>query len=194
MSVSLAVEKLIILKNHKHGESDLVIHGLSSKGSKLHLFARSALKSRKRFGGGLLEPTQYIKASLRLKSEGLHEIVDAVSIYSFENLRKDYDRLSMALQFVQWVDRCSFEGLQDSAGVFDLLGNSLRAIETSVHLENLNLQFLAKLLFTQGVLTESLQNSDLLRVPISDHQSLQISKDSFKNFQREIQKGLDYIF
>ena len=53
-------ERAIVLRRLKHGEADLIVHCLNEQGTKVSLFAKSAIKSRKRFGGGVLEPTHLI--------------------------------------------------------------------------------------------------------------------------------------
>ena len=51
----------ILLKKVRFAESDLILTGISSEGEKKSFLARSALKSRKRFGGGVLEPTHFVE-------------------------------------------------------------------------------------------------------------------------------------
>ena len=59
----MKTERLFILKVVKYGEADLLVFGLNSMGAKVPLFAKAALKSKKRFGGGVLESTHYIEAT-----------------------------------------------------------------------------------------------------------------------------------
>ena len=58
-------DRFIILKKMKYGESDLIIHALSSAGTKKSFIARAALKSKKRFGGGVLEPSHFVKLTYK---------------------------------------------------------------------------------------------------------------------------------
>ncbi len=53
--------RLIILRTIKYSEADLIVHGLNTEGARINFMAKSALKSRKRFGGGVLEPTHYMR-------------------------------------------------------------------------------------------------------------------------------------
>ncbi len=54
-------ERIIVLKKTVYRDADLIIRGLNSQGAKLSFIAPAALKSRRRFGGGVLEPTNFIE-------------------------------------------------------------------------------------------------------------------------------------
>ena len=161
--------KAFILRTFPFGESDLVVHALSQTGQKLKLFARGALRSKKRFGGGVLEPTHYVSLLYREgREDGLGQLNEASLVEAFENLRSDYDRLNMALHFVSLVDKLSLEGVTDAVPLFDLLGNALRTLQSaskvSRKLDVLKTQFELKLLYSQGVLP-ALDNADVLLGP-----------------------------
>jgi DNA repair protein RecO (recombination protein O) len=155
--------KGFVLRTFKYAESDLIVHVLTQTGEKLKLFARSAMKSKKRFGGGVLEPTHYISFSYKpsRNEEGLGQLLEANIIQGFEGLRSDYDRIQTALHFVSLVDKLSLEGVEDGKPLFDLLGNALTATQVAKHLMLLRVQFELKLLYTQGVLP-SIPNAQLL--------------------------------
>jgi DNA repair protein RecO (recombination protein O) len=152
--VNLQEERIIVLRKIKHGESDLIIHGLNKAGAKMSFFAKAAAKSKKRFGGGVLEPTHYIKISYQKSKsdEGLMRLDEARLLEDFKNLRLDYERLETALYFVTLIEKVSKEGVVDSPEIFDLLGNALRAAETSNNLSKLRMHFQIRLLAGQGVM------------------------------------------
>jgi DNA repair protein RecO (recombination protein O) len=149
-------EKILVLKTFKHGESDLIVHGLNSLGARLGFFARGGLKSRKRFAGGVLEPTHYIEATYKVapRQDGdpLHNLIEAHIVREFSGLRTDYGRLEAALHMTKLVHKLSQQGVVDSPETFNLLGNGLAAAETSGALDKLKLHFELKLLAAQGVL------------------------------------------
>ena len=95
----LVRDRIIILKNQVFSESDLIIRGLNSKGCQLSFIAKGALKSRKRFSGGVLDPTAYIELEYRPSKKSLHRLQQAWFLEDFSALRKDYNRLSLALYF-----------------------------------------------------------------------------------------------
>lgn len=177
----MVTAKLIVLKTIKHGEADLIVHALDTQGAKLSLFARSALKSRKRFGGGILEPTHVLMAQYQEgKGESsLNILQDAQLIEGFPKLRSDYDRLQTALEILHLVERSSVEGSLDSPQVFNLLGHSLTALQTAVSPAVLKLSFVAKLLASHGVLIEQSEYAPLLSPSVHD-----LAK---KNFPEDIQ-------
>lgn len=149
-------EKILVLRTLKHGESDLILHGLTSLGAKLSFLAKGAMKSRKRFPGGILEPTHYIEVTYKPKyshdGDPLHLLLEAQMVRDFPKLRTEYVRIEAALYLLRVVFRLGQQGVVDSPDLFNLLGNALQAAETSQNLENLKLQFELKLLATQGIL------------------------------------------
>ncbi len=158
--------KLIVLKKVKMSESDLIIHGLTVNGSRLHLLARGALRSRKRFGGGVLEPSHYIE--IEYNPPGEHSqmgvLLEAKIIDSFEGLRKDYDRLDTALRLLEVIERSSPGG--EMHGSFDLLGNALKSLDAGHRQDRVELQFLIKLLSIHGLLEREDWMTDFLKLPM----------------------------
>lgn len=173
----LAQTKGIVLKTQRYGEADLIVTVLTASGNRLQLFGRSALKSKKRFGGGILEPTRYIQVSYedrrsRLGGESdLHSLREASMIEDFEGLRSDYSRLEVALSLLQTVHQIVRHGDFGSAEIFNLLGNALRAAEVSTDLAKLKTHFEVRLLASQGVLELDGDASRLLNLPIDHHAS-----------------------
>lgn len=160
----------IILRKIKYSESDLIVHAISSEGEKLSFIARGALKSKKRFGGGILEPTHFINFTFKL-SEGegrLHLLQEATLINDFANIRKDYDRLAFALHLLECVGKVSQEGDTSSDFLFNLLGHTLKSIETADDLLVLKMQFYLKLLLQQGVVNAEPWMAPFLRARISE--------------------------
>src|SRR3954468_21753819 len=105
-------EKAIVLRTTRYAEHDLIVQVITSKGAKLNLFARSALKSKKRFGGGVLEPTHYIHVLYedRSSNQNLHTLKEASLIEDFPGLRTAYSRIEAGLYFVKLVSEIVKEG------------------------------------------------------------------------------------
>lgn len=162
-------EKGIILAKTKYGESDLILKIITSKGEVFSAMAKSALKSKKRFGGGVLEPTHYVLFSLtRRQSEDVERLAivdDALMIDDFKTLKTDYDRLDLALHFVKTVATVAREG-GSHLELFNLLGHALKAAEVSTQLQILKLQFHLKVLHSQGVLPPSAHYAPYLKSSI----------------------------
>lgn len=184
-------ERAIILRTIKLGESDLIVHTLNSQGGRMNFLARSALKSRKRFGGGILEPTHYILAhykpgTSRDDEAPLHHLNDAELIKGFNGLREKYERLEVALHMVQIVAKVAQPGVEDAADLFDLLGNGLFAAESSHRPELLKLQFDTKLLYVQGVLPPSPLLNPFMRRPLKEHALVNLSEKEIISAENEL--------
>ncbi len=183
-------ERVFVMRLHKYSDADLIIHCLTSKGAKLSLFARSALKSKKRFGGGVFEPTHYIEVVYQKKNDdggGLCTVSEAQIIKDFSKLRSDYARLQLGLHFVHLVDQVMREGDEHSSAIFDLLGNGLSTLETSTELEKLKLHFEVKLLSSQGVLPIEASEAQLLSLSISEHGTIDLNEGLLKKLNNSVQ-------
>lgn len=164
----------IILRKTKYSESDLVIQALSAQGAKFSFIAKGALRSKKRFSGGVLEPTHFATFSYKMKGDSNAEdrlifLEEAKLINGFSGLREDYDRLQVALYIVSLVDKVSLQGSVDSGEVFNLLGNTLKQLEISDMPHLLKCHFEVKLLYQQGVLPQDLLINSFLVHSIKDH-------------------------
>ena len=167
-------DRFIILKKMKYGESDLIIHALSSAGTKKSFIARAALKSKKRFGGGVLEPSHFVKLTYKPgKSEDqLNVLNEAQLLDDFKSIRTDYDKLEFALFSLNCVYHVSQEGDFDSHFLFNLLGHTLKNLGEVKNLDRYKLHFCLKLLFQQGVITVDDWMSPFLKINISESHML----------------------
>lgn len=171
-------ERLILLKRIKYSEADLILHGINTQGAKVHLFARAALKSKKRFGGGVLEPFHFVEVLYQRQRSseegGLRPINEATLIRDFSGLRSDYSRLQVGVFMLQTVDHWSKEGETEGQALFNLLGQSLKALERVQNIQELKVQFWAKLLWTQGVLERAEEYAPLLTLSVADADQIKI--------------------
>ena len=172
-------ERVILLKRTKYSEADLILRGITSRGAKVHLFARAALKSKKRFGGGVLEPFHYVEVIYqrgKTDDEGkLRPINDALLIKDFAGVRADYTRLQAGMFMLQAVDHWCKEGDTDGEALFHLLGQSLKSLEKVQNIQGLRVQFWAKLLWIQGVLENAQDFAALLSRPVAEADELDLS-------------------
>lgn len=218
----MKTEYLFVLRVIKYSEADLIVSGLNAMGAKVPLFAKFALKSRQRFGGGVLQPTHYIKATYShtsksfrgpnsifkdtakhpLKnhdttqpSQRLHYLQEATLQNDFCKIRNNYERLQLGLYMLQLVDQFCQEGLLDNAQVFHLLGNALKALEISQDLELLRMVFELRLLKLQGILEEDDLMKNLLCHPISEHTRLKLEPYIELHIKNIIKRHFqDYLF
>lgn len=166
--------RFIILRKMKYSEADLILHAINPLGAKVSFIARAALKSKKRFGGGILEPSHFVQFTYKEASEsgGLNVLQEATLINEFKNLRRSYDHLEFALHVLECVAKVSQEGDVSSEFLFNLLGHTLKAIEICDDLLNLKMQFYLKFLLQQGVIQPEAWMSPFLKVPLSEVNSL----------------------
>ena len=185
-------ERLFVLKVSKHGESDLIIRTLNREGAKVSLFAKAALKSKKRFGGGVLEPTHYIMATYKphKSGEGLSYLNEAKLVNDFPEVRKDYDHLELALYMVDVIEKFCQEGLSDNPELFNLLGNGLKCIKKGSKADLLKLIFQAKLLMSQGVLSETEELKPLLSRPVSEHDQVILDPHKYLVLKRQLDRQI----
>jgi DNA repair protein RecO (recombination protein O) len=172
-------DKFIILKKMKYGEADLILHALSSHGAKVSFIARAALKSKKRFGGGVLEPSHFVQFTYRPTTEEgkLNVLQEATLLSDFQGIRRSYDHLEFALHAVECVAKVSQEGDQSSEFLFNLLGHTLKAAETAEDVLILKMQFYLKFLLQQGVMEAEPWMTPFLRANISETNTLQAHKE-----------------
>lgn len=191
----LVKEKVFILKKTRYGEADLILQALTSRGARVSLFARAALKSRKRFGGGVLEPTHFIQAVYEERQgrggeSPLLPLREATLLKGFEGLRSDYERVEAALRFVQLAGHVSREGDVGSSDLFNLLGNALKAAESTSSLQKLRAHFEAKVLGLQGVLLHDTEERALLSTPISEHERVNLSEVEWRIVTERVRVAL----
>ena len=148
----------------KYSEADLILHAISPVGEKLSFLARGALKSKKRFGGGVLEPSHFVQFTYKQASEGkINTLNEATLLNDFKRIRQDYDHLEFALQVLECISRVSQEGDKNSEALFNLLGNTLKAVENTQDVMLLRMHFYLKFMMQQGVLTPEPWMTPLLR-------------------------------
>lgn len=183
--------KVFILRKTRYGDNDLILNCLTPDGARVSFFARSALKSKKRFGGGVLEPTHYVHVLYDDKGEGkINTLKEASLIQDFQGLRTDYSRIEAGLYFVKLVSEIVKEGEVDSSEIFNLLGNTLRAAETSAQLDYLKTHFEVKLLANQGVLPHEPEEQELLALPISAHATAPLDDSQWMRLRGRVKRVL----
>ncbi len=187
-------DKVILLKQNQFGESDLIVRALNQKGALISFIAKGAVNSRKRFIGGVLEPGHFIGVEYKLsRSSSLHFLRQAWFLKRFDGIRKNYDRLKMALHFLFLVEKIGQEGVEDSPDLFNLLGNGLTALETSRSLSALQFVFEFRLLLSQGILPEELQEKrQLFNITISEHEKLAQQIPAFSDLSSTVHTAVDH--
>lgn len=190
--------RFIILRKIKYSEADLILHALSPQGEKMSFIARGALRSKKRFGGGILEPTHFVSLTFKQAAqEGqLNVLQEASLINDFAGIRKDYDRLDLALHALDCVSKVSQEGDKTSEFLFNLLGHTLKAIETAQDPLVLKMHFYLKFLLQQGVVNAEPWMAPFLKTNLADTNNLssyrQVVDDELQNVEMMVKHYLEH--
>lgn len=144
----------------------------------MSFIARGALRSKKRFGGGILEPTHFVALTFKQASQAgqLNVLQEATLINDFAGIRKDYDRLELALHALDCVSKVSQEGDRTSEFLFNLLGHTLKAIETAQDSLVLKMHFYLKFLLQQGVVNAESWMAPFLKTNLADTNQLLIHR------------------
>ena len=172
--------KFLLLRAKPFRENDLIIDALSKSGEKFTFSALNALKSKKRFAGGVLEPLNYVEILYSQSQAGHLVIQEGKILYGFPKLRESYAKLQMAFHLLKMIQKVSHEGLGDNHEIFDLLGNSLRELETSDEPHLLKLQFELKYLFYLGFLAPDKDTKEFIGKTISQHQSIELTEEEYQ--------------
>jgi DNA repair protein RecO (recombination protein O) len=186
-------ERAFVLRTVRFGEADLIVRLLNSSGTKITCLARSALKSRKRFGGGVLEPMNYVQISYQRRGldavdEKLATLREASLVNGFDGLRARLDRLEAGLQWARLIDQVAQAGEAHASDLFNLFGNGLRALEKAETVASLHVTFLCKLLASQGVLDRSEEWATLLSHPIADSERHSVDESRLRQWSAELER------
>ncbi len=186
-------DKVILLHVVKFNDSDLILSCLNKEDHFYSLKARGALKSKKRFSGGLLEPMNYVEISYQeSKTQAMGVLNEALLLEGFDDIRKSYERIELGLKLVSDIlfikRQASHIGL-DEGHSFYLLGHALRAISKGYSIVSIRILFLAKLLFDQGILdVQGVGGSELKKIIKLRFQDL--GNNLSKNLGPESDNGL----
>lgn len=148
----------------------MILHGITSQGRRCAFLARGALKSKKRFAGGVLDPLQYIEvvATVSAKKDSLMNLDEAHLIDGFDELRTNYDLLEAAFWATDIVGKISTEDDPNNKSLFDLLGHGLRTLKGELDPDIFKIHFGLKVLHAQGVLQTDEWMLPYLERPLSD--------------------------
>lgn len=191
-------DKIIVLKVSKYSDSHLMVNGINQNGAKISAMAPAALKSKKRFGGGVLEPTHFIEIQYQLaKQDGMLPVLkEAQIIESFEGLRSDYDKLTLGFYFLKLIELVAQEDAQDSKSLFSLLGHGLKALEKAKDFSSLKKHFEIKFLYTQGMLDLGGNLGGILKMKLSDYVSFRADYDEsveYLKFKSQLEEYLGRV-
>lgn len=188
-------DRFIVIKTYPYKESDLIIKAISSHQGLKRFLARGALNSKKRFGGGVLEPFHYLEFTFdqgKKKSASgesvLIELKEAKLLEDFKAIRKSYQLVSLGLKILSCYDHLELPEAE-CRGLFYLLGHSLRALGQTSDLDLFEVQFIAKFLYDQGVLDVQ-GDSDWVTYIEARFNTLDINRAQVKKDKLQLEKQM----
>ena len=209
--------KFINLRRKVFKESDLIIDSLNKNGEKFSFTAGNAIKSQRRFPGGVLEPLNFVELFYTQTRSGRFYLREARLIYDFYGLRQNYEKLEIGFHFLKLIASGSREGLSDNKALFDLLGNSLKTLEkieaqklsqsgfkipvTSLKKGSENpdrirlfkLHFEIKYLYYLGFLSPDTNTREFVNCPVNQYHQIELTGDEFISLNQLISHQLKNI-
>jgi DNA repair protein RecO (recombination protein O) len=188
-------DRIIVLKIQKYSDSHLIVTGINPQGGKFSAMAPAALKSRKRFGGGVLEPTHFIEIQYdKARSEDRLPILkEAQLVDGFEGLRQHFDKLNLGFYLLQVIEATVQEEPVDSQSLFSLLGHSLKALEAATDLASFRKHFEMKFLYTQGLLEMNEDVMPFLKQKLSENISIPEQFDESLSYHKIRETMKEYL-
>jgi len=162
---SLSTEA-IVLKRVDFGEADRLVTFFTQKRGKVVALAKGVRRVTSRRAPNI-EVLNRVKIFLH-ETRSLPILTEAESLESFVGVKNRLEKLSLSYQLIELIDRFLEEG-QETRGTYDLLVNSLRALDENPVLEKCKVlvsAFKIKLLNLNGYLPE-LYNCALCRKELS---------------------------
>lgn len=137
----------VVLARRNYGEADRVISVYTKNHGRVSLVAKAVRRpeSRKR---GHLEVFNLIRFQA-VSSRWLDLMTEAEVRNDFREIRKNLKKVSLAYYFCEVVEKITHEG-EPHLGVFNLLVENLKKLQTAKQLKSLRLGFILSLLTTLG--------------------------------------------
>lgn len=141
--------KGFILRRIQTQEADLIIKIMTSNGEKISAYGRSALKSKKRFEGGLQVLSQIEFRTHKKESSELWMLEESKLTFEFKNIPTNVESYAVANYLSELTEHCAHEGLEN-APLYNLFGAALKALDMGREPHGVLACFEAKLLSLMG--------------------------------------------
>ena len=139
----------IVLRSFNLSETDKLVTFMTERYGKIKCVAKAARKIKSRLIGSL-EPMSYVHLIYFGKeNQQLHRLNQADIILSFQTVREDFLKLYTGIYMNELVDCMAPEGHQE-VNIFNLLLDSLGALQSQTNLEPLCRMFEIRLLSLSG--------------------------------------------
>ncbi len=137
----------IVLARRNFGEADRILSIYSKNHGRISAIAKGIRRttSRKR---GHLEIFSYIKFQIA-EGYGIGILTEVETLNSFEKIRKDLKKVSLAYFFTEVIGKITHEHERND-GIFELILNYLEKLQIETRLRSLRMNFILELLTITG--------------------------------------------
>ena len=170
--------KAFVLKCVPYSESDLIVTFLTQDDGVIQSFIRGAKNSKKRFGGGVLQPPHLIEIEAsppkRPLNSDLYTIKEAKLVKDFSEVKRSYPSLTLLASMIKLL--LNSEAIHKEH--FNLFGYGLVELGQVKNHRRFFSHFVTRYLSLEGALPDEPALFDLGRTPINSHKGLsEVSKD-----------------
>ena len=138
----------IVLKSYNLSEADKILNIYTRENGLVRAVCKGAKKLTSKLGRKIDQLTA--SCFLFAKGKNLDTICEIQEVNSFQKLRKDLNKLSFGILFVEIVSNFAHEGESESSYVYDLLYSSLDSLQSSTDLELTTIKFILDFLHIHG--------------------------------------------
>jgi DNA repair protein RecO (recombination protein O) len=164
--------RAFVLKTVEYSENDLIVHFLPKSGEAFSGIARSAKKSKKRFGGGVLEPFNLLQINYAEEERGgLHLLSEAKLEQGFEAIRKDYQTLQLGYEVLKFLGKYCRTGQSDEQ-LFSLLGHTLNMLCENLDSQSVIKHFYLRFMVLQGIFEGPALWQEIASYPMGKHKEV----------------------
>lgn len=161
-----------VLKTVSYGDSDLIVSLLTKENGMVKAFVRGAKNSKKRFGGGVLQPPHLIdflaSSKKSIDTESLTHLREASLLKDFAVLRSQY----LSLNVLSMMIKICMTGEDLQKEHFNLFGHGLVSLSQTKNYRRFFSHFVARYLVLEGVLPSEPILSKLIALPMKEHAQL----------------------
>jgi DNA repair protein RecO (recombination protein O) len=183
--------KAFVLKTTPFSESDLIVTFLTQEDGVIQSFVRGAKNSKKRFGGGVLQPPHLIEIEAsppkRPESSDLYSIKEAKLIRDFSELKCSYLSLTLLASMIKLLLKSEAINKEH----FNLLGHGLTELHKAKSHRRFFSHFVTRYLNLEGAMPDEPVLYDLGMTPINKHSLL--SETSIDQINREAAIASHYL-
>ncbi len=178
-------DKVFVIRKTKYLERDLIVQTFSAQFGKKSFLVRGGQKSKKRFGGGVLETGNLILSEFKESkiSSKMGSLLEAEVINGYEKIRLDYDKINLVFYLFKLIERIDWMETEYER-LYSLLNNCLISLENTDCLRSLKFIFHVKILYLQGLLPINNITQKWLRLEVKEAKSIDIKGSDFTQYEK----------